>query len=224
MRYGQFSQYWAEPIGHILFAVVVIILLYPLAWKLVNSQLREVVKAFNAAKDWPNSLAQLMDVTSSLKDVNRELLSLNDSVKLIDELSQNVETLNRKIEDLQKLNEEQLAVNIAEEDGGVDENERAKWEIVSDLWRDAKVYVESRIANITDGRRSRKYRSMTRYTYDEVADCLVLDGQITKEQADIIKWLDQTFRSIRNRKNPVTDELLMQFQAGYESLKGPGEE
>ena len=68
------------------------------------------------------------------------------------------------------------------------------------------------LGGIADGRIRRKYNSIPRYTYEEITPLLVRDNALTAAEAEVVNDMDRTFRSLRNRKTPVTPERVREFQ------------
>ena len=92
---------------------------------------------------------------------------------------------------------------------------------MSALWFEVKDYVEGKIERISDGRKRRKYNPIPRYTYEEITGLLERDGIINEEKADAIDDMDAAFRSLRNRKTPVTPERVAAFQAWRDLIVEP---
>lgn len=101
-------------------------------------------------------------------------------------------------------------------------DELANWEAVSKLWFDVKDYVEDKIERIPDGRKRRKYNPIPRYTYSEITELLESDEVITSQVALAIDEMDSAFRSLRNRKTPVTPDRVVAFQTWHDQIVGQG--
>jgi TolA-binding protein len=197
-------------------------ILYPVIWRVSVRQLGAAIEALKAAKDLPATIGQLTEASERLKDVNREIADLRDKLDNLDTINQQLEIANRRIADLQKLNEERPPEPIQEAAsavGGAAE-EFANWEEVSRLWFDSKEYVEKQVTKILDGRIRRKYNSIPRYTYDEITEYLKRDGILTDAKARAVNEMDSAFRSLRNRKTPVTAERVAAFRAWHDAVAG----
>jgi len=216
------SKYWAAPLSNVILVLLAIIVLYPVIWNVSVRQLREAIDALNAAKQLPTTIAELTAASARLQDVNRDIIGLRDTLGDLDAINLQLEKANRQIADLQKLSEERPPEVIL--DGEVPQenvnDELANWDAVSKLWFDVKDYVEDKIERITDGRKRRKYNPIPRYTYSEITALLQSDEVITPDEAAAIDDMDRAFRSLRNRKTPVTPDRVAAFQAWHDQIVG----
>lgn len=143
--------------------------------------------------------------------MNAGIGDLRTKLAELDQIQQKLDISIRQIADLQKLSEERPPEAVG--DQAPDDDELRNWEAVSAMWFDVRDLVEDRIEGIWDGRIRRKYNSIPRYTYDEITDLLVRDQALTPDEADAINQMGQAFRSLRNRKIPVTRERVQEFRA-----------
>lgn len=220
MTFEIVSKYWAEPISNVVLVLLAIVILYPVIWKVSVRQLREAIEALNAAKKLPSTIAELTAASDRLQEVNRDIAGLRDTLGDLDAINQQLEKANRQIADLQKFSEERPPELILEGEaqGETVPGEIENWETVSKLWFDVKDYVENIIENIRDGRKRRKYNPIPRYTYMEITNLLEGDGIISAETAAAIDEMDGAFRSLRNRKTPVTSERVAAFEAWHDQI------
>jgi len=220
MTFELVSKYWAAPLSNVILVLLAILVLYPVIWKVSVKQLREAIEALNAAKQLPSTIAELTAAADRLQDVNRDISALRDTLGDLDAINQQLEKANRQISDLQKLSEERPPEVIVEADDQQHNinDEIANWDAVSGLWFDVKDYVENKIDHISDGRKRRKYNPIPRYTYEEITELLEDDGVLSPEKAEAIDNMDSAFRSLRNRKTPVTAERVAAFQAWHDLI------
>ncbi|MBO9545655.1 hypothetical protein [Caulobacter sp.] len=208
------SKYWAGPISNAVMVLLAVLILRPIIKKVALEQLSAAIAAMNEAKNLPNHIAGLVKAAEELRGVNRELVSLNDRIGQFDLITEQLDIVSRRIDDLQKITEERPAEVIVEADGaGENPVEIDRFEAAAELWFSAKAHIEGLIEAIVDGRVRRKYSSIPRYRYDDITSLLVRDHLITRDQADAVNAMDAAFRSIRNRKRAVTQEMLGSFGA-----------
>jgi chromosome segregation ATPase len=215
-----FSKYWAAPLSNVLLVVVGIALLYPVIWRVTVTQLSDAIKAIEASKSLPKTIADLNDASNGLREVNRELVNLNGQLetKLVS-INDSLQVATRQIADLQRAEDERLPPPAPAVPAPQDDAEH--WERVSGLWGEVKNEVEERIRNIRDGRFQRKYNSMTRYVYTEIAEYMVKDKLLSQEQAEALTAMDSAFRAIRNRRTTVTPEILQKFEEWRRTILAP---
>lgn len=210
MTFQTFSEHWAGPLSNVVMVLLAIILLYPVIWKLSISQMSAAFEALKTAKDLPIYLGHITEASERLQSLNREIGGLREKLGELDTIQEELEIANRRIADLQKLSEERPPEPVAAEPEEIDE--ARNWEAVSGIWFEVKDMVEERIGGIADGRIRRKYNSIPRYTYEEITPLLVRDNALTAAEAEVVNAMDRTFRSLRNRKTPVTPERVREFQ------------
>jgi len=220
MTFELVSKYWAGPISNVVLVLLALLLLYPVIWKVSVRQLREAIEALRAAKHLPETIAELTAASARLQEVNRDIAGLRDTLGDLDAINQQLEIANRQISDLQKLSEERSPEVIVEVEPQADGHfeEADNWDAVSQLWFDVKDCVERQIEGIPDGRIRRKYNSIPRYTYDEITELLQRDGILPARTALAINEMDSAFRSLRNRKTPVTPERVAAFRAWHDAI------
>ena len=223
MTFELVSKYWAGPLSNVILVLLAILVLYPVIWKVSVRQLREAIAALDSAKQLPATIAELTAAADRLQDVNRDISQLRETLGDLDIINQQLEKANRQIADLQKLSEERPPELIIEADSQAHEPaaEVENWEAVSALWFEVKDYVEAQIERISDGRKRRKYNPIPRYTYEEISSLLERDGIVSKAKADAIDAMDAAFRSLRNRKTPVTTERVAEFEAWRNLIVAP---
>jgi hypothetical protein len=223
-----FSKYWAGPLVNAAIVLIAILLLYPLIWRLTIKQLTAAISAIETAKELPATIDRLNDASAQLIKVNQELTSLKEVLVNIDSINDSLEVANRRLADLQRAADLQR-VAVAEEPAPLpDKNGAAllkrsdveNWETVGMIWREVKDRVEAMIDRIPDGRVRRKYNTITRYQYAEVASFLRSDGLLTQAQANALMEMDGNFRSIRNRRTEVTQNVLDQFVRWQKTFEG----
>jgi len=220
------SKYWAAPLSNAVMVLVAILILRPIIKKVAVEQLAAAIHAMNEAKNLPTHIAGLVKASEELRGVNRELITLNEKVAAFDQISDQLIVVNRRVEELQKLTEERPPEGPAEvagqeEDGLVDVD---SWEAAATLWFSAKEHVEEVIDRIPDGRMRRPFNRIPRYRYDEITERLRVGGFITADEQKAINAMDETFRSIRNRKRPVTPEMVAEFQAWHDVVVRPDDD
>jgi len=220
MTYQILSEYWAGPISNVLMVLLAILLLYPVIWKLSIKQMSAAFEALKTAKELPTYLGHITEASDRLQSLNREITGLRDKLEELDDIQEKLEIANRQIADLQKLSEERPPETGAGEPPEADELQN--WETVSEIWFEVKDAIEDRIESIRDGRVRRKYNPIPRYTYDEITELLVRDGALTLAEAEAVNSMDQAFRSLRNRKTPVTPERVRAFQAWRDRIGQQG--
>lgn len=204
--------HWVSPLASIIMVFGAILLLYPLIWKLTIRQLSAALKAVETAKELPELATKIEDLGSVIRVVEAELRSLEERLPQTDVWTEKLESLNRLASDLQQRLDALPSAAATTTAVKGQPNEAAIREEISNIWRDIKSDIETKIEHL-DGRRRRKYASVTRYTYEEVADLLFRDEQINKNQLVVINKADSKYRSLRNGKLPVSSDTLKEFQS-----------
>jgi hypothetical protein len=220
MSFELVSKYWAQPLSNVVLVLLAILILYPVIWKLSVRQISTAFEALRTAKDLPAHVTHLTEAADRIQVMNREFADLREKLGDLDAISEKLEIANRRIADLQKLTE-QRPIDAAQDptpDSPAHLSEIENWEAVSQIWFDVKDYVESKIDDLWDGRRRRKYSSIPRYTYDDITALMVSDGLISEEEAKIVNQMDGAFRSLRNRKTPVTPERVQAFRSWHDKV------
>lgn len=211
-------SYWAGPISTIIVVFGSIILLYPLVWKLTIKQLAAALKAVDTVKELPELASKIEDLGSSISTVKSALIELENRLPQTDVWTEKLESLNRLAADLQQRLD--TLPPIALGDGARAEtvsDQPAIRENISQIWWDIKTAVEQKVDQL-DGRRRRKYASISRYTFEEVADLLLYDKELTVPQVKALKDADTKYRSLRNGRLPVSANDLKAFQTWSEIL------
>jgi hypothetical protein len=210
-----FSKYWAAPLSNALMVLLAIGLIYPIVWRIVD-QLSEAIRAIETAKNLPQTIADLTDASKGLRNVNQEMTGLKDKLAILESINDGLEVANRRIDDLQRAADDRPLPPAA--DAAVPQAEVERWQRVSTLWVEAKDKAEFLIGNIRDGRYQRKYNTITRHVYTQIAGLMEQDKLLDHKQATALREMDTMFRSIRNRKTKVTPDLLKKFEAWHETI------
>lgn len=226
VNFDLFSKYWAAPLSNVIVVLVGIIILYPVIWRVSVTQLSKALDALNAAKELPKTIADLNSASDKLVDVNTQISGLKEKLSDLDAITtqlekanQQLEIANRQLADLEKRTEEvppeltppqttQQTPEAALASAQTIDN----WTRISTLWFDVKDALEKKIAGIGDGRISRKYNSIPRYTYDDITSFLERDGLLNNAKRLAVNQMDRTFRSLRNRRTNVTPEIVQDFE------------
>jgi hypothetical protein len=210
------SRYWAQPVANVILAVVAILLLYPVIWRLTGRPLSDVVEALKIAKDIPGTLEKLGDAVAKLQEANAQFKTLKQSLdESLEGVNDRIEIANRQLADLQKSAEqtqlEPIEPSVAGKAKVKAEAEVDNWTKVSLDWFAVRDYVEGVIDKISDGRKRRKYNSVSRYYYEPVTDLLLGDKLIDSNTALTVNKMDRAFRSLRNKRTPVTPAMVEEF-------------
>jgi hypothetical protein len=210
------SRYWAQPISNVVLAVAAILLLYPVIWRLTGRHLSDVVEALKIAKDIPGTLEKLADAVAKLQEANTQFKTLKQSFDdSLEGVNDRIEIANRQLADLQKSAEqtppEPLEPAPAGKATAKTEMEVDNWTKVSLDWFTVRDYIEGIVGKIADGRKRRKYNSISRYYYEPVTDLLVSDKLIDPDTATTVNKMDRAFRSLRNKRTPVTAAMVEEF-------------
>lgn len=215
-------SHWAGPISTIVVVFGSILLLYPLVWKLTIKQLAAALKAVDTAKELPELASKIADLGSSISNVRDALVELEHRLPQTDVWTEKLESLNRLAEDLQKrLDALPPITPQSDTQAEAVPDQPAIREKISQLWSDIKAAVEAKVSQL-DGRRRRKYASVSRYTFDEVADLLLQDRELSASQVKALKDADTKYRSLRNGRLPVSKNDLKSFEAWSVILTGDG--
>lgn len=219
------SQYWVGPILNFLLIIVLVRLFLPMIKQMINGQLSSIAIALTEAKRLPEHTAELIRASESLSNLNRDISDMISKTDVFDRISEQFGILNRRIDDLQRVAEERPLTAMAEtvvplnhENAAVD-----LWQSVADMWFEVKDHVEAIILAIPDGRRRRVFDRLPRYRYDDVVSALLDQGLVSQTQAEAINEMDDTFRSIRNRRRTVTPEMLRRLSQLRSNILSTGQ-
>ena len=91
-------------------------------------------------------------------------------------------------------------------------DDQDRWEQIRSIWANARDRLEAAIKAIPDGRVRRKYESIARYSYAPIIEQLVADGAIGQETADAARSMNDSFLSLRTKKQSVSADTLTCFK------------
>lgn len=220
--FSLFSEHWVGPLFSALTILGGICLLYPLLWQLGIKQLSAAVQAIETAKTLPDTISKLTDASTRLQTVNSELVSLRDQLSALDGISERIQVVSRQLADIERRSDEVIPAAVPPAAGA--ERRRPNSQLVdqaSEIWHEVRDGIEKLITSIPDGRVRRKYNSVTRYQYGEVASYLVNDAKLTERQAAALNEIDAAYRSIRNRRTEVTQGDIEKFKAWRNEILPP---
>ena len=207
------SKYWAAPISNALMVLAAIVILRPIIKKLAIDQLAAAIRAMEEARNLPKNVADLVKAAQELRGVNDELITLNEKIAGYEALTEQLVVINRRVEELQKTIDERPPEGSVEIHGRAEEAvDVDSWDKAAQAWFAVKQHVEEIIEGL-DGRRRRPFNRIPRYRYDEITERLRELGLVSHAKAKAIIAMDEAFRSIRNRKRPVTPEMVAKFEA-----------
>jgi len=223
MTLESIPAYWAGPISTIVVVLGSILLLYPLVWKLTIKQLAAALKAVDTAKELPELASKIEDLGSSISTVKAALVELENRLPQTDVWTEKLESLNRLAADLQQrldtLQPVALPIGappeVTSDKAAIDQ--AAIREKITQIWWDIKSAVEEKVERL-DGRKRRKYASISRYTYEAVADLLHEDNVLSRSQTTALKQADTKYRSLRNGRLAVSNPDLKSFQEWKSTL------
>lgn len=191
-----------DVISKCLFAASLLIAGYAL-YKLKT--IVEVVSKLNDSKSSISELRQSVQTLSDI-DISKQLADLKESVEAAQK--QLLEMQRHSVDERPIVTDAIIAppieVNMLQEENS--------WLKIREIWGVSRDYLEKAISTrITDGRRRRKYETMTRYNYAEIIDLLLQDGAISNSAADAAQNMNRKFLALRSRKRPAERSELDEF-------------
>jgi hypothetical protein len=169
---------------------------------------REIKDARSPIWDLRSLSSDVRQNLEDLRNAKQEMNSVLDQIRDYN-LKDSIDALQKQFIELQRdvADDSLLASQSAE---AAEPASTASWEYIKNIWSDARDKLESVIGQ-ADGRRTRKYGQISRRDYTKVIAMLQSDGLIDKVAADDARYMNDTYLSFRNRRNPVTDELKQEF-------------
>jgi hypothetical protein len=154
-------------------------------------------------RDTARSLqAAVEDVRRARSDIASVLNDFKDA-----DIAGVVKAMEKQVADIQRVTtDDSVLASQTKEDPSA----RANWEEIKNIWSDARDRLE-KIIDDQDGRRTRKYGGMSRLDYTTIINTLLSDGLVDKTIARDASYMNDTYLSFKNQRNPITEEVKREF-------------
>jgi hypothetical protein len=148
----------------------------------------------------------LQSTVEDMKSARSDIASVLNDFREAD-IAGAVKALQTQLADIQRVStDDSVLASQSKEDPSA----TANWEEIKNIWTDARDKLE-KVIDDQDGRRTRKYGQMTRRDYTTVINTLLGDGLIDKSIARDASYMNDTYLSFKNRRNPITEEVKKEF-------------
>jgi hypothetical protein len=151
------------------------------------------------------------DVRQNLADLRQAKGQMNSVLDQIRDynLKESIDALQKQFIELQR-DVADDSLSASQSAAAVEPASTANWEVIKGIWSDGRDKLENVIKQ-ADGRKTRKYAEISRRDYTKLIAMLQSDGLIDKVAADDARYMNDTYLSFRNQRNPITDELKHEF-------------
>jgi hypothetical protein len=148
----------------------------------------------------------LQSTVEDMRSARSEIASVLNDFKDAD-IAGAVKALQTQVADIQRVStDDSVLASQSKEDPSA----RANWEEIRNIWTDARDKLE-KIIDDQDGRKTKKYGQMSRRDYTTIINTLQIDGLIDKAIARDAAYMNDTYLSFRNQRNPITEEVKREF-------------
>jgi hypothetical protein len=177
-------------------------------WRL--GRIIELVKAITDGRsriwDLRDTVHSLQSTVEDMKSARSDIASVLNDFREAD-IAGAVRALQSQVADIQRVSTDD---SVLASQSNEDPSARAKWEEIKNIWSEARDKLE-KIIDDQDGRRTRKYGRMSRRDYTTIINTLQIDGLIDKTIAGDATYMNNTYLSFRNQRNPITEEVKREF-------------
>jgi DNA gyrase/topoisomerase IV subunit A len=177
-------------------------------WRL--PKIVELVKAITEGRrqiwDLRETAQSLQSTLDDMKQARSDITSVINEFKDAD-IAGIVKAMEKQVADIQRVTtDDSVLASLSKEDPSAREN----WEEIKDIWSDARDKLQ-KVIDDQDGRKTRKYGRMSRLDYTTIINTLLSDGLIDKPIARDATYMNDTYLSFKNQRNPITDEVKREF-------------
>jgi hypothetical protein len=217
----------AFDVGNELFTRLVYFLI-ALAVIVAVLRIRKIIEALG---EFRRSRGPILDLYDRIDDLKSNVLpTIDQKVQALQtQIKEQIDEKLQALADQVKAGQQYAGDNLIEPEtvDSADSPPNNDWELIRSIWTDARNKLE-KIIEEADGRRTRKYARLPRQNYKDVITALLNDGFINNSIADDAYFLNRQFRSLRNGKRVITDEIKNEFarrkkhfDEGIARLKSP---
>jgi hypothetical protein len=177
-------------------------------WRL--GKIVDLVKAITQGRsqiwDLRDTARSLQTAVEDVRKARSEIASVLNDFKDAD-IAGVVKAMEKQVADIQRVTtDDSVLASQTKEDPSA----RANWEEIKNIWSDARDKLE-KIIDDQDGRRTRKYGRMSRLDYTTIINTLLSDGLVDKTIARDASYMNDTYLSFKNQRNPITEEVKREF-------------
>jgi hypothetical protein len=196
---------YAFEVGKELFTLSVIGLT-ALAVLVAVLRISKVIEALKAFKD--NS-TRIWDMVKGIEDLKMIAPEMTERLKALPEMTERLKALQVQVVAIQRNATDEALPTLASKTA-TNETSDDDWDAIKKPWSDARDQLE-RIIDEADGRRTRKYENIARYSYADIIDNLLKDGLIDIAIAEPALAMNREFLALRPRTRPIDDNVKRNF-------------
>ena len=176
--------------------------------------IHEIIIGFNKSRgpiwDMRNTVDDFKTTIADLRKFESVIKMLRDQMSLLDE---KIDAAQKQVEALQQHSASERTDESPAPLSGATTPARAQkdeqnWQKLREIWRAHVGRLEALVDSITDGRRARPYRRMTRYDYRPIIDRLEIDDLLSPSTAKASRDLMDIFNTYRPRNREVPDKVV----------------
>jgi len=175
-------------------------------------QLPKIIELVEAIRRGHGEIWNLGELARSMRDASAEATKATGEMKsVLAEIRDNdlvgaLEAVQKQIADMQRSSVDDSAERAAQ-----DQAAEANWEQVKAIWSDARKQLDDIVEGITNRTDKRKYAKLNRRDYTDIINRLKDDARVSDAAARAAEFMNDTYLSFRNRRNPISDSVREQF-------------
>jgi hypothetical protein len=148
-------------------------------------------------------------VSITISDMRETVIKMEALIPQIETLNERLTALRTQVVAIQR-NEADQALPTLTSEAATKATSDDDWDAIKKPWSEARDQLESIIEN-ADGRRTRKYEGIARYSYADIITKLLADGLIDGPIAEPALAMNREFLALRPRIRPIDDNVKRNF-------------
>jgi hypothetical protein len=168
-----------------------------------------ISKVIEALKAFRDNSTRIWAMVSSIEDLKKIAPEMTQGLKALPEMTERLKALQGQVVAIQR-NETDQALPALASEAATKTTSDDDWDAIKKPWAEARDQLE-RIIDEADGRRTRKYEGIARYSYADIITNLLADGLIDGPIAEPALAMNREFLALRPRVRPIDDNVKRNF-------------
>jgi hypothetical protein len=175
-------------------------------------RLPKIIQLVQTIRDGHGEIWNLGVLAGKMRDASSEATKATDEMKsVLAEIRENdlvgaLEAVQKQLADLQRSSADDSAEPAVQ-----DQAAKSNWEEIRAIWLNAREQLDDVIENITNRTNKRKYARLNHRDYTDIINKLREDDLISDTAARAAGYMNNTYLSFRNQRNPITDNVRQRF-------------
>jgi hypothetical protein len=174
-------------------------------------RLPKIIELVRTIRDGHGEIWNLGAVAGKIREASAEATRATDEMKtVLAEIRENdlvgaLEAVQKQLADLQRSSADDSAELAAQ-----GQEAKSNWEEIRSIWLDTRKQLDDEIEK-TPRINKRKYARLNHRDYTDIINKLREDNLISDIAARVAGYMNNTYLSFRNQRNPITDNVRQKF-------------